>query len=190
MGDVNIDRLRRFLDEKPRGSVDESAIDGLLTAAWDALSGSSEGGMRAEKILGRLEDVVWDPPRLSFTIERHGAAVLGSSRAGLQEWEVDLDARVARHSETRQRRIRPTAPALDVKPLAAQTFDLIVTRERHEWLNWRADGSVSVVIGAIIPDDGPKQTIQGRRRRFREDLEERIVKAGGRRIRANVYELP
>jgi hypothetical protein len=37
--------------------------------------------MTGQKLLGRMEEVVWEPPILSFTVERHGGTVQGSSRA-------------------------------------------------------------------------------------------------------------
>ncbi len=45
--------------------------------------------------LGRMEDVRWEPPVLSFRIERHGAMGVGSTRAELQNWRVDFDLKPA-----------------------------------------------------------------------------------------------
>jgi len=50
--------------------------------------------MTADKLLGRMEEVLWSPPDLTFSIERHGAAALGSSRAELQEWMIDVVAAI------------------------------------------------------------------------------------------------
>jgi hypothetical protein len=38
-----------------------------------------------------MEDLEWNPPMLSFIIERHGAMVLGSTRAENQRWEIDMN---------------------------------------------------------------------------------------------------
>jgi hypothetical protein len=38
----------------------------------------------------------WDPPVLSFTIERHSAMGMASTRAELQRWLVDIDRKTAR----------------------------------------------------------------------------------------------
>jgi hypothetical protein len=45
----------------------------------------------SHKLLNRMEKPIWNPPILTFRIERHGAAALGSSRAEVQEWTVDLE---------------------------------------------------------------------------------------------------
>jgi hypothetical protein len=45
--------------------------------------------------LYRAEDVAWTPPFLTFTLERHGGTVNGSSRAELHHWEVNIETGVA-----------------------------------------------------------------------------------------------
>jgi hypothetical protein len=63
-------------------------IVNLLEGCWSELSGAHQGGMVSTKLY-RAEKLRWDPPVLSFIIERHGAAVNGSSRAALQKWWID-----------------------------------------------------------------------------------------------------
>jgi hypothetical protein len=41
--------------------------------------------------LSRMKDATWNPPILEFTIERHGGTALGSTRASLQRWEINMD---------------------------------------------------------------------------------------------------
>ncbi len=48
-------------------------IEALLGDCWDRLAGSRQGGMRDHKLVGRTEDMNWQPPILTFSIERHGA---------------------------------------------------------------------------------------------------------------------
>jgi hypothetical protein len=43
----------------------------LLANCWHELEGAGQTAMQARK-LDRAEDVSWNPPVLSFTIERHG----------------------------------------------------------------------------------------------------------------------
>lgn len=43
--------------------------------------GCYEGGMLSNKLLRRMEDVLWALPILSFRIERHGGTDCGSTRA-------------------------------------------------------------------------------------------------------------
>lgn len=51
--------------------------------------------MEAHKLLSRMEQIVWEPPVLTFVIARHGGMVLGSTRAELQHWAVDLNKMTA-----------------------------------------------------------------------------------------------
>src|SRR5881628_2151218 len=69
---------RSYLESTKPGLLDEPAEAGkLLAMAWENLEGSEDQGMTSVKLLDRMEDVCWEPPELSFTIERHGATVLG-----------------------------------------------------------------------------------------------------------------
>jgi hypothetical protein len=38
----------------------------------------------------------WDPPVLSFVVEQNSAVGMGSTRAQLQRWLVDIDRKTAR----------------------------------------------------------------------------------------------
>src|SRR4051794_23604425 len=85
-----IDLMKR-LAEMPAGPITETAeIERLLAGCWDDLRGDY-GGMEGYKLLGRMEDGVWNPPVLTFVIERHAGTVNGSTRAELQHWAVNLD---------------------------------------------------------------------------------------------------
>src|ERR1700677_2636027 len=67
----------------PLGPVSETTdLERLLSACWDELGGAN-GGMEGHKLLGRMGEVEWTRPILSFTTERHGGTVMGSSRAEL-----------------------------------------------------------------------------------------------------------
>src|SRR3954447_10470619 len=75
------DQLQDVLVGTPPGDLAEEIagrIESLLAACWDDLAGN-EGGMTGRKIPGRTEDLKWNPPILTFRIERHGAFVAGSS---------------------------------------------------------------------------------------------------------------
>ena len=52
------------------------------------------------------------------------------------------------------------------------------------------DGHVVVSIGKIIPVGGPKQTVAGRRKRFRTALDAILKANGWERARANTYRPP
>lgn len=112
--------VREHLMAVPPGAVlDTNGLDRLLTDCWSDLEGSSEGGMEASKLQGRMESIDWQPPLLTFVIERHGGTVCGSTRAELQHWEVDVERMTATIVKTGQRQIAPMARPVSVTPLAA-----------------------------------------------------------------------
>src|SRR5262249_22158252 len=82
------------LSNTPRGAIqqadDREKIIGLLADCWHDFEGADETSMKDLK-LTHAEDLSWRPPVLSFTIERHGATVLGSTRAELYQWTVNLN---------------------------------------------------------------------------------------------------
>jgi hypothetical protein len=158
----------------------------LLAGCWDELGGTDETGMKAWK-LDRAEDVSWNPPVLSFTIERHGATVLGSTRAELHRWSVNVEEGTADCERGRYRQIWRAAPKLDVRPIAARVCEAVQLGPASDCdlvkegvIDWEADDLVSIKHGMLIPDDTYQQTVAGRRRRFRKQLEERMLSIGWR----------
>ena len=134
--------------------------------------------MHARK-LDRAEDVSWNPPVLSFTIERHGATVHGSSR--LPRWSVDMHQRTARCERGRYRQLLPTAPRLDVKAIAEGVCEAVQQGRSSDCdlvrlgiLVWKSDDEIEVKHGHLVPGEGYQQTVAGRRRRFRKHLTERM----------------
>ena len=77
--------LRAFLGQLGAGPIKQTGqLEPLLAGAWDSFELSNAGGMKAYKLHGRMEKLHWDPPILSFTIERHGATVMRSKKGELQ----------------------------------------------------------------------------------------------------------
>jgi hypothetical protein len=67
------------------------------------------------------------------------------------------------------------ASRVDVKPIADMIADKIVKGEPDDRLRWLPDGRVRVQLGKIFPKgSGCRQTIEGRRRRLKEKLIERL----------------
>ena len=56
---------------------DTSQVEGFLAENWDELIGESVGGMQGYKVIGRTEEMQWQPPVLGFKIERHSGTVAG-----------------------------------------------------------------------------------------------------------------
>ena len=70
-------RLRALLAVVKAGPLaDETKleVEQLLAAAWP--EECDEGSMQPYKLLGRTEDMQWEPPVLSFDIERHGGVMM------------------------------------------------------------------------------------------------------------------
>lgn len=65
---------------EPGRHPDTSDLGRHLAGAWTAFGGNDSEGMRADKLLGRMERVEWSPPALSFVIERHRRTCAGSTR--------------------------------------------------------------------------------------------------------------
>ncbi len=161
-------KLNQYLTDFPTGPIsDKAALEPLLAVAWDQLGGSSDGGMNWEKLFGRMENVVWQPPKLNFVIERHGGTVNGSSRADLQFWSLNLETRTATLEKVSKRQLDPMQRRLEVEPLAVSIADLIANGQQHEMLKWYSPKQVRVRIGTILPKySAVKQTLAGRRKRF------------------------
>jgi hypothetical protein len=179
--------LLRELKKIPQGAVEgepKHKIMGLLAECWHEFQGAGETAMNAYK-LPRAEHISWNPPILSFTIERHGATVLGSSRAELQPWSVDVDQGTASCEQGSYRQLRPNAPKLDVKPIVARICGAVQQGPASPSelmklgiLVWKSDDTVQIKQSALISGNGPKQTVTGRRRRFRKELEDQMQNIG------------
>jgi hypothetical protein len=182
--------LRDFLATQSPGTLEpaaaESVID-LLAACWHEFEGCDDAAMHNGK-LGRAEELAWHPPVLSFVIERHGGTVLGSTRAELQRWNVDLDRGIATWEQAGRRQLTAMSPRLNVKPIAEEVARHIIDKSDHPALTWGPGRSrVSVRIGQVIPQEGFKMTVQGRRKRFKEALRDRLL-GTWRGVGTNVWE--
>jgi hypothetical protein len=175
-----------FLATIPSGPVPDPAdLERLLAACWHEFHGD-DGGMTSGKLLGRMVEVIWQPPVLSFTIERHDGTVQGSSRASLQQWRLDLDKKTAWCEERRFRQCRGRQPRLDVRALAEEVAGLILRHQEDERLRWCEGGRVRVLVGQILPKGSvAAQTLAGRRKRFRGGAraKRRIRRTGARTMK-------
>lgn len=176
---------------KPGPIPDTIELEPLLVACWQQLDGGDAQGMAFYKLRGRMEEVEWEPPILSFTIERHGATVMGSTRADLQRWQVNVDERTAICWTAGTRQVYPRQPPLDVRSIAEEIAQLVVNHQEDERLRWKKDGSVHVNISRILPEGSAvKQTLEGRRIRMRDAVQERLNQEGWQKVGGNVYAPP
>jgi hypothetical protein len=180
--EVAMQELMDFLKTLPPGPVRDSNVilrlEALLAAAWEGLRGGHDGGMVGYKLLSRMEDVKWSPPVLTFTIERHGGTVLGSTYAKLQTWHIDLSTKTASFSWSGRRQIRPRQPPLDVTQIAQEIEYKIRAGEPDPRLQWRKDGKAVRVLTSRILPRAPKQTTEGRRKRLLSKIAEDLRVAG------------
>lgn len=77
---------------------------------------------------------------------------------------------------------------LDVGLLVEEIANLILKRQEDERLKWYDDRRVRVFTSKVLPSrSAARQTLAGRRKRFRAALRERLVRDGWWEVRANVY---
>ncbi len=187
-----MEQLLQYLASEKPGRVRSSAkLEALLADCWHEFEGSVGEGMHGGKLKGRTEDVRWNPPVLSFQIERHGGTVLGSTRADRHVWTIDLDKKTATCEKVGQRQLEPMRAKLDVGPMAQEVAQSIIDHKEDERLLWGKDGTVRIVTGKILPSGSAfKQTLTGRRKRFLTAVDETLSSAGWRRVRTGVYAPP
>jgi hypothetical protein len=184
-----MDKLKHYLHNIPTGKVTHTRnVENLLAQCWEQLDGHSNGSMAEYKICGRTENMEWNPPFLNFTIERHGAMMFGSSQAELQHWSVNVERGTASLNNQGIRQKRDIEPTLKTKPLAENIGKLILEKKECKELKWDDDKThVRIMAGEIIPDDVAKQTLAGRRKRFRKDLTTFLENYGWQEVRPNNY---
>lgn len=172
----------------PGAPLEVGEIEFLLAEAWRSLRGSRAGGMQAQKIRGRTEDMAWNPPSLTFSIERHGGTVNGSTRAEIQRWCVNVEAHTAEITSTGRRQLHAMAKRVNVKGPAAEIAEAILKNLESPMLKRFPDGRVKVLISSVFPHGSDfKQTVSGRRKRFRAALEALIKEHGWREVGTNTY---
>lgn len=185
-------QLLEYLMSIQAGSISDTAkLETLLATCWDEFAGSKAEGMADYKLHGRVDDVHWNPPVLTFVIERHGETVLGSTRAERHIWMLNVDTRTASCQSVGHRQVRPMQARLDIGPIAEEIVQLIIGYQKDERLRWNKDGSVRVQIGKVLPEGSAvKQTLNGRRRRFQQTVDELLSNAGWQKVRLHVYAPP
>jgi hypothetical protein len=183
--------LTDFLATIPSGAVpDPGDLERILAACWHEFTGD-DGGLTGQKLLGRMEEVVWEPPILTFKIERHGGTVLGSSRAELQHWQVNIQEKTALIVTLGHRQLMPMAKRIYIKPLVGKILEAIRAGSETE-LVWRhPDGTVAVKTTTIFPTGSAvKMTLEGRRKRLREGLASALLKEGWLRLGPDIFRPP
>src|SRR5262245_29638821 len=91
-----LEELRVYLRQQPTGSLSNTEeVERLLARCWISLDGGEESAMSGSKLIGRMENVSWNPPTLRFSIMRHRKTCMGSKYGNLQDWVVDVEQKHA-----------------------------------------------------------------------------------------------
>jgi hypothetical protein len=176
-----LSKLKRLLRNVLPGPIENAEVEGLLIDCWGLLGGSTQESTTAEKLWGRIENLRWEPPHILFQIERHGGTVMGSSRAEIHDWAVNLDTEEAHCSTGRYRQLHPPDRALNVGPLVERVVEAMRLGKACPDLKWLTADTVRINIGHVIPATFQKTT-EGRRRRFKQKLEPRLAQLGWHKL--------
>lgn len=186
-----MEKLINYLNSLPKGEITNTdQLITFLADCWTQFEGSDAEKMFPYK-LKRMEDSFWDPPVLTFKIERHGGTVMGSTRAHLQHWTVDISTKTAVCCTVGYRQLYAQQPRLNVTPIADEIVDAIINHKEDERIKWNKDGSARLLIGVVLPETSgiSKQTTTGRRKRLKAKIDEQLLgKHGWSKIRMNVYQ--
>lgn len=164
------------------GPIDDTEeLDDVVASYWHELAGSAEGGMEGRKLEGRMEMAEWNPPLLTFNIERHGATVNGSVYAEVQHWSVNVETGEASLEGRRRRQVSAKDKPLKVEPLVEEIIAAIVERANDHRLKWDGDQKVRILISSVISATN-NQTRSARRKRFWNAMEEKIEPLGWTRL--------
>lgn len=173
--------LKKFLGDLPPGTVEAGEtldrLVHLLATVWEEIPGSEQEATYAYK-LSRMESVEWDGEVLEFTLERHGPTARGSTRAKLHRWSVQIDPPNAFLSEAGSRVVGQISPKWYPDELVAELSFAIFNGKEHPHVKWICENKFRVIeIGSLVPGDC-KETLAGRRYRFRSALRTCLSSSG------------
>lgn len=182
--------IQDILANTPPGEiVDLYGLDRILAEHWHNLNGSGDGGMEPYKLIGRMEDSQWNPPILSFIVERHGGTVCGSTRAELQHWKVDLDAGTAEITKTGHRQLEPMATRISIKGIADEIAQAILKGDDDKRFSIDEDNGDVVVNASTVfrTGSGFKRTVEGRRMRLCKYIADIVADHGWQKVGWNKF---
>jgi hypothetical protein len=163
---------------------DTLEVESLLSVCWDHFAGSHDGGMKAEELIGRTQDLEWSPPRLTFNVERHAGAVNGSTTATVQYWEVSLERETAAMIESESGQIIPMGRRIDESSIAAELASAISEQREDARIEWVAVNRVRISTSERIPGTNGMTTTR-QRRRFVAEIEQLLQPLGWRLTNRN-----
>lgn len=186
-----MERLRRFLSSISEGSLNADQVSHLiplLRNVWGEINNNDTTGLDARR-LDRIVNVRWHSPNLTFEIERHGQTMLGSTMADVHTWEVNTEEAGANLVGSRVRRVmaqdEPFKPVLVVQELK----DSIVKGRKDFRLEYKNAQKtlVKILVGKVVTASN-KQTLVGRRKRFRAEMQKQMAEIGWKEKSVHLYE--
>jgi hypothetical protein len=184
----NLKKLREILKEHPPGPISDNIFN-LLYYAWEEeVTGWQNTNLFANK-LHRAESPEWDPPYISFMIERHGSMSGGSKRAQVYKWRVNIENGKAEGGLAGSRQICPIDKRLDTKAIAVELCSIIEKKTLDSRIIYRNEEKTEfkLVISEIITADS-KQTLASRRKRFRSQFNEQLKEMGWEEVGRYIYQ--
>jgi hypothetical protein len=172
MSNPALAKLRLMLEKLRSGPLSEDDRDDvlrLLEDAWSELQGASRATKMKPAKVRRAESLEWHPPILSFRLERHGGAVMGSKRGELQQWTVDLADETASFCPAGYRNLHKPAPRFEARKCAKNLSQQL--EDGRPGVKWITENSVQIIPTKVVPNEGAAaQTIRERRKRFRAEM--------------------
>ena len=178
-GKEAIPALLEYLATLPAGMVeDRDKLIEYLFHSWRGFWGASDTGMDMMMLEG-MEVPAWNPPLLSFVIERPGGVIWsGPTPPELQEWVVDTETLWAKPFKNSYREVRLRAPSFHAKPAVDAVIALVEAQSDDRNLEWSKErDKVTILVRKIVPR-GSSKTVEGRIARFRAVLEDEMAALG------------
>jgi hypothetical protein len=180
--------LRVLLRRNGPGPIfDVEAARNALSDAWDECAGGDRTKLGAYSVAS-AQKLEWNPPLLTFLVDRHGGAAFGPSGAERQSWTIDLDAQTAEVVTTVYWQLRPGTPAFGVGAAARGIAVAVAAGAARPGLVWSSPESVRVILSAFMPP-GPMRTTDVWRKRLRIALDAEMDGLGWTRT-GSVYTRP
>lgn len=180
-GPNNLRRVRARLESFPPGPLPvrtRRLVARGLFRGWYSLAGP---GSRSSWVLGQVEEIRWDPPRLTFQVWSRCDSPNGGRR-DLQRWTVDLEQR--RRTVTRvERRLydwREVHREFDPVLIGEELAVMLRTGRRDPRLEWAKNGRARLRVREFLPPLA-KVHIQRRRRAIEAVMEWKLARSRLRR---------
>lgn len=182
-------QLVEYLASMPNGPITDTVeLENHLMRCWYKFYGSRAKRMHRHKLQNRMEDVQWNPPILTFIVERHDKLNVGSTRAERQEWQLHLKLKTAWCETVGYRQVKPRQPFLKVRPIAENIFQLIMDHREDKRLKWHDDGSVDVYVDWDVPySSGFKETVRARQVRLLKEMDKLMSETGWKPLGKGKY---